>query len=44
MRIRFILVGLILLLANFVDWIWALEEHPASEIQPVSMELVNQGG
>jgi hypothetical protein len=31
---------LLLLLANFIVWSWALEEHPNPEIQPVNMEFV----
>jgi len=39
-RIRFLIVVLILLIANFVVWSWALEEHPEPEIQHVNMQLV----
>jgi len=40
MNIRFILIVLILLIANFVVWSWALEKHPEPEIQHVNMEFV----
>jgi len=37
-RIRYIDDILLLIIANFVVWSWALEKHP--EIQHVNMELV----
>ncbi len=42
MSIRFILVVTLLLITNFIVWSWALEKHPEPEIQPVSMELIDE--
>ena len=40
MRIRYIDEVLLLIIANFVVWSWALDEHPKPEIQHVNMQLV----
>jgi len=37
-RIRYIDDILLLIITNFVDWSWALEEHP--EIHSANMEFV----
>jgi len=40
--IRLILVVTLLLITNFIVWSWALEKHPEPEIQPVSMDLIDE--
>jgi len=38
MRIRYIDEVLLLIIANFVVWNWALEKHPELKIQPAKIE------